>query len=156
MLFVNFITPDDWMEGIGKDRTASAFLCLLSCLLLAQSFAGREVYALCDHYKASLKRQLHFIISKNPKYTWEAQTTWTQAWIVPAISTSHANGPASPDFRPVVSHGSRTRRLGRPGHRPDESDECDLPFWTSRKSGRTATWEPSSDTRMEGSEPLSK
>jgi hypothetical protein len=26
MLFVNFITPDDWMEGIGKDQMASAIL----------------------------------------------------------------------------------------------------------------------------------
>ncbi len=26
MLFVNFITPDDWMDGIGKDPTASAML----------------------------------------------------------------------------------------------------------------------------------
>jgi hypothetical protein len=26
MLFVDFITPDDWMEGIGKDPTSSAIL----------------------------------------------------------------------------------------------------------------------------------
>ncbi|MGO9567270.1 MAG: DUF350 domain-containing protein [Desulfomonilaceae bacterium] len=26
MLFVDFITPDDWMDGIGKDHTASAIL----------------------------------------------------------------------------------------------------------------------------------
>ena len=26
MLFVNFITPDDWMDGIGKDPTSSAIL----------------------------------------------------------------------------------------------------------------------------------
>jgi hypothetical protein len=26
MLFVNFITPDDWMDGIGKDQMASAVL----------------------------------------------------------------------------------------------------------------------------------
>lgn len=26
MLFVNFITPDDWMEGIGKNQMASAIL----------------------------------------------------------------------------------------------------------------------------------
>jgi hypothetical protein len=26
MLFINFITPDDWMEGIGKDSIASAIL----------------------------------------------------------------------------------------------------------------------------------
>jgi hypothetical protein len=26
MLFVDFITPDDWMDGIGKDHVASAIL----------------------------------------------------------------------------------------------------------------------------------
>ncbi len=26
MLFVNFITPDDWMDGIGKNQMASAIL----------------------------------------------------------------------------------------------------------------------------------
>jgi hypothetical protein len=26
MLFVDFITPDDWMDGIGKDHMASAIL----------------------------------------------------------------------------------------------------------------------------------
>jgi hypothetical protein len=26
MLFVDFITPDNWMEGIGKDPTSSAIL----------------------------------------------------------------------------------------------------------------------------------
>ncbi len=26
MLFVDFITPDDWMDGLGKDHTASAIL----------------------------------------------------------------------------------------------------------------------------------
>ncbi|HMK35314.1 MAG TPA: DUF350 domain-containing protein [Desulfomonilaceae bacterium] len=26
MLFVNFITPDDWMDEIGKDQVASAIL----------------------------------------------------------------------------------------------------------------------------------
>lgn len=26
MLFIDFITPDDWMDGIGKNQTASAIL----------------------------------------------------------------------------------------------------------------------------------
>lgn len=34
MLFVNFITPDDWMEGIGKNHLASAILMSAVVLVL--------------------------------------------------------------------------------------------------------------------------
>jgi hypothetical protein len=34
MLFINFITPDDWMDGIGKDQIASAILMSAVVLVL--------------------------------------------------------------------------------------------------------------------------
>ena len=51
-----------------RKRVLTLWLLLFS--LLAQSFAGREAHGLSPQFSASFRRQLNFIVARNPRYVW--------------------------------------------------------------------------------------
>jgi cell wall-associated NlpC family hydrolase len=104
---------------------------------LAQSFAGRDADALCDHYKISLKRQLHFIISKHPEYTWGGAEDLEKGLDCSGYIYLACKWAGIPGVTRTTSYRMALGLGGWVGEDidADESDECDLPFWTF-KEGR--------------------
>ena len=100
--------------------------------LLAQSFAGHDCYALSAKYRNAFKRQLEFIVAKNPRYIWGGSRDIASGldcsgylylaakWAsVPGVTRTTA-------CRMAVGLGGWTSRTIS----MEDSQECDLIFWT--------------------------
>lgn len=127
---------------------------LLLFLLSVQCFAGHEAWALSESYKRSFQRQLHFIISKHPKYTWGGAEDIEKGldcsgyiflaakWAaIPGITRTTANRMA------LGMGGWVGREIGL-----NDADKCDLAFWTftmGRPHGHTGVFLGDKEGRQE-------
>ena len=108
-------------------------LWLLSCLLLALSFAGPEAsWAFGKAYRDSFRRQLSFIVSKKPAYAWGGSASIEQGLDCSGYLFLAAKWAGIPGITRTTAHrmslglggwDSNPARLG-------QIQECDLVFWT--------------------------
>ena len=105
-------------------------------MLSAPFSAGPEAWAFAEHYKRSLKSQLHLIIAKHPKYTWGGAKDLDEGldcsgYVYLAAKWAGIPGVSrTTSFRMSQGFGGwESREIG-----PGEADDCDLVFWTFREN----------------------
>jgi cell wall-associated NlpC family hydrolase len=98
----------------------------------APFFVGAEALALSADHKASLKRELHFLIQQNPKYVWGGTSELSGGLDCSGyvfLASKRAGIPG------VTRTTSFRMSLGLGGWRGREvtigqAQDCDLVFWT--------------------------
>lgn len=101
-------------------------------MLLAQFFAGPEVWALAERYKKSVKEQYRFIISKHPKYTWGGAEDLNKGLDCSGYIFLAFKWAGVPGITRTTSLRMSMGLGGWIGKDVDleVADECDLLFWT--------------------------
>ena len=102
------------------------------CLSSAQFFAGAKAVALSNDYKASLKRELNFLIKQNPKYVWGGTSELSggldcSGYMFLACKRAGIPGVTrTTSFRMSLGLGGWTgQEIG-----VARAEDCDLVFWT--------------------------
>lgn len=101
-------------------------------LLLAQSFVGPEAHGFGATYQSSFKRQLNFLVSKNPRYTWGGSTNIAGGLDCSGYLYLAAKWAGVPDVTRTTAY-RMSQGFGGWTSRPvsiETAQECDLVFWT--------------------------